>query len=111
MANIFLPAEEDTQVVINIKGKPSVSIDIFDLEDIFVRSQAKSDEMGTTWREEFPRLFENKTKKPITSAQATLLWDGVKSRIYELKKSLLAESENSVRPESPSRRKMKKKSG
>lgn len=110
-SNIFLPAEEDTKVVITVQGKDPVTIDIFDLEDLFVSAQAKSDEMGTNWRDEFPALFKKQTQKSINAAQAVLLWDGIKTRIYDLKKSLLNGYENSQEQASPSSPKRKRKRG
>jgi len=109
MSTIFLPADEDTQVIINIKGKKAITIDIFELEDIFVAAQSKSDEMGTSWKNEFPKLFQQKTKEAVSPGQAVLLWEGIKTQIVGLKKNLLNELESSSKQGSQSSRKMKKK--
>jgi hypothetical protein len=109
--SIFLPAEEDTLVTITVKGKNPVDVDIFELEDMFVTAENKAKDMNTEWREEFPAIYKRKTGRPITPSQAVLLWEGIRDRITELKKSLLNGSDDSEKPVSKSRRKVKKKSG
>lgn len=109
--SIYLPAEEDTDVVITVGGKKPLTVDIFDLEDMFVIAQRKADEMNTDWKDEFPAIYERRTQRKINRAQAVLLWEGLTSRIAELKKSLLTESGDSPKRESPSTRRRKKKSG
>jgi hypothetical protein len=107
---IFLPAEEDTQVVINVKGKSPVTVDLFDLEDMFIAAQEKAKQQDTNWRDEFPAIYERKVKRPITSSQAVFLWEALKDRVEELKKSPLPESDDSSKQVSKSRPKRKRKS-
>jgi prolyl oligopeptidase PreP (S9A serine peptidase family) len=106
---LFLPAAEDTQVTISIGGKDTVTVDIFDIEDSFILAQAKSEDMGTTWKQEYPAIFKAKFKKEISAGQAVLLWEGTKARLMELKKSLLDESEHFVKPGSTPSRATKRK--
>jgi hypothetical protein len=106
---LFLPAAEDTQVTINIGGKDSITVDIFDVEDSFILAQSKAEDMGTTWKQEYPSIFKSKFKKEITSGQAILLWEGTKARLIELKKSLLEESAPSAKPGSTQSRQTKRK--
>lgn len=110
-SEIFLPSAEDTQIVITVGGKSKVTMDIFQLEDVFVDAQRVADDMGTDWKNEFPTLFEEQTKFKITPGQAVLLWNAVQGRLEELKKSLLREYVDSSKQESKSRPRRKKKSG
>ena len=109
--SLYLPAEEDTKVVITVGGKDRQEFDIFELESMFVEAQAKADDMGTDWKEEFPNIYKKRTKSTINPTQSALLWEGICNKIVELKKSLLVESPASSKQESPSPRKRKKKSG
>lgn len=109
--SIYLPAEEDTEVVITVGGKSPLKLDVFDLEDMFVSAQRKADDMNTDWKDEFPSIYKRRTGKDINKAQAVLLWEGLTSRIAELKKSLHTVLEGSPKQESPSPRKRKRKSG
>lgn len=107
---LYLPSHEDTEVVIKVAGKGEAKIDIFDLEQVFLDSEAKAGKMSTTWKQEFPLLLKAKTGLQLNAAQSVLLWEGVRDRIDELKKSLLEESTDYSKPALQSRRGRKKKS-
>lgn len=108
--SIYLPAGEDTITKIHLgPGKPEVEIDVFDLDDLFMLAQKKSKEQSTEWKDEFPSVFKNKTGQKITPGQAVMLWHGHNANIEQLKKSLLHGYESLKKPESPSRRRTKRK--
>ena len=106
--SIYLPPASDTITNIQLEGK-NVKIDTFDMEVLFMEAQNKANEMGTEWNDEFPKLFEKKTKAVITSGQSTLLWYAHRQHMEELKKSLFQELENSRKPVTNSKRKQSKK--
>lgn len=106
---IYLPESEDLEVLIKIGKTDEVKVDIYELEEWFVEANDISKEMQTEWREEFPKVFMDKTGKTISQAQSKILWQGVSIRIQQVKKNLLVESSPSSKPESRSRRKAKKK--
>lgn len=110
--SLLLPDEKELQVTIKVKSGDTVNktvVDIFDLELWFQEAATKSKETQMEWSDEFPAVFKEHTGLAIGKQQSLLLWTGVRNKITEVKKNLVESFSPSVKPESTSKPKVRKK--
>ena len=107
--SIYLPAGSETTVDINVDNAV-YTMDVFDLDQMFLDAANKAKDMNTEWAKEFPALFKKASGLTINTGQSILLLNAKNDLLAKLKKSLFLASENLNGQASPSKQKTKKKS-
>lgn len=92
--SLFLPPEDETTVRLNFPGtdKEPVDVDIFALEDIFIKASDLAKEMGTKWQKQAPSLLKKSLNIEVNSTQCILMYGALQSQISDTKKKLLQQS-------------------
>ena len=83
--SIYLPSEADTQIIVKINDE-DLTLDAFDLDDLFGKASEIAKETRRNWKYEFIPLFDRKYGKLLTLGQVLFLWNGLQDMLLDLKK-------------------------
>ena len=85
---VYLPSDEDTQVVIKVDGADPIEMSIIDLDIMVDRASTKARENSTEWRAELKDLIRLELNLKLTVNQVYWLYVANRERIEAVKKKL-----------------------
>lgn len=89
--SFILPSTEDTVMIFEISATENLTIDAFDLDEMFSDSVRASKESLRNWKDEFRDLVVMRFKKTLTTGQILYMYGYLDTFMEELKKKLSSE--------------------